>query len=80
MVYSITKVKAKVLERRGNPTIEVEVHADQAVGRAIAPSGASTGTHEALELRRRQNRYGAESLKQEPLTAKRAKIAVSPPI
>jgi len=49
---SITKVKAReVLDSRGNPTVEVEVWADTAMGRAIAPSGASTGTHEALELR-----------------------------
>lgn len=52
MVYSITKVKAReVLDSRGNPTIEVEVYSDQHMGRAIAPSGASTGSHEALELR-----------------------------
>jgi len=49
---SITKVKAReVLDSRGNPTVEVEVWADTAMGRAIAPSGASTGSHEALELR-----------------------------
>lgn len=52
MANSITKVKAReVLDSRGNPTVEVEVWADTAMGRAIAPSGASTGTHEALELR-----------------------------
>jgi enolase len=52
MIYSISKVKAReVLDSRGNPTIEVEVYSDRFVGRAIAPSGASTGTHEALELR-----------------------------
>lgn len=42
----------EVLDSRGNPTIEVEVHlAGGAAGRAIVPSGASTGAHEALELR-----------------------------
>jgi len=42
----------EVLDSRGNPTIEVEVHLiDGAFGRAIVPSGASTGEHEALELR-----------------------------
>jgi enolase len=42
----------EVLDSRGNPTVEVEVHLeDGAVGRAIVPSGASTGVHEALELR-----------------------------
>lgn len=42
----------EVLDSRGNPTVEVEVYlTDGAVGRAIVPSGASTGVHEALELR-----------------------------
>ena len=52
MVNEITKVKAReVLDSRGNPTVEVEVWAGEKMGRAIAPSGASTGIHEALELR-----------------------------
>src|SRR5256886_16818568 len=42
----------EVLDSRGNPTIEAEVGLDGgALGRAIVPSGASTGEHEALELR-----------------------------
>lgn len=42
----------EVLDSRGNPTVEVEVLlSDQTVGRAIVPSGASTGVHEAVELR-----------------------------
>jgi enolase len=42
----------EILDSRGNPTIEVEVELDcGAIGRASVPSGASTGTHEALELR-----------------------------
>ncbi len=42
----------EILDSRGNPTIEVEVVLeDGSVGRAAVPSGASTGTHEALELR-----------------------------
>lgn len=42
----------QVLDSRGNPTVEVEVLTDQGVtGRAIVPSGASTGVHEAVELR-----------------------------
>jgi len=45
-------VAREVLDSRGNPTVEVEVLLDDgAVGRAIVPSGASTGQHEALELR-----------------------------
>ncbi len=47
----ITEVKARqVLDSRGNPTVEVEVLAGES-GRAIVPSGASTGVHEAVELR-----------------------------
>ena len=41
----------EVLDSRGNPTIEVEVRAGGNVGRAIVPSGASTGAAEAWELR-----------------------------
>ena len=42
----------EVLDSRGNPTVEVEVWLDDnSMGRAIVPSGASTGVHEAVELR-----------------------------
>nr|HQD92507.1 phosphopyruvate hydratase [Bacilli bacterium] len=42
----------EVLDSRGNPTVEVEVYTESgAIGRAIVPSGASTGEHEAVELR-----------------------------
>ena len=42
----------EVLDSRGNPTVEVDVLlADGSLGRAIVPSGASTGANEALELR-----------------------------
>jgi enolase len=42
----------EILDSRGNPTVEVDVVlADGSIGRAAAPSGASTGTHEAVELR-----------------------------
>ncbi len=42
----------EILDSRGNPTLEVEVALiDGAIGRAAVPSGASTGSHEALELR-----------------------------
>jgi len=49
----IEKVRAReILDSRGNPTVEVEVKLnDGTVGMAAVPSGASTGTHEALELR-----------------------------
>ncbi len=50
---TIAAVRAReVLDSRGNPTVEVDVHLDGgALGRAIVPSGASTGRHEAIELR-----------------------------
>ncbi len=45
-------VAREILDSRGNPTVEVDVHLDDgAFGRAAVPSGASTGVHEALELR-----------------------------
>lgn len=49
----ITNIQAReILDSRGNPTIEVEVFTESgAFGRAIVPSGASTGEHEAVELR-----------------------------
>jgi enolase len=58
-MIAITAVKAReVLDSRGNPTVEVEVEvATGDVGRAIVPSGASTGAHEAHELRDGGTRY-----------------------
>lgn len=48
----------EVLDSRGNPTVEVEVEVDGGIcGRAQVPSGASTGEHEALELRDGEKRY-----------------------
>ena len=45
-------VGREILDSRGNPTVEADVHlADGTVGRAAVPSGASTGEHEAVELR-----------------------------
>jgi len=53
MAYTIQKVRAReVLDSRGNPTVEVELTlANGVMHRALVPSGASTGVHEALELR-----------------------------
>ena len=50
---NIVKIKGReILDSRGNPTVEVDVWlASGAFGRAAVPSGASTGEHEALELR-----------------------------
>ncbi|MGD0574951.1 MAG: phosphopyruvate hydratase [Anaerolineales bacterium] len=54
----------EILDSRGNPTVEVEVTlADGSWGRAAVPSGASTGTHEALELRDQDpQRYGGKGV------------------
>ena len=50
---AITKIVAReILDSRGNPTVEVDVLLDDgSLGRAAVPSGASTGTREAVELR-----------------------------
>ena len=53
----------EVLDSRGNPTVEVEVILDSgAAGRAIVPSGASTGAFEAVELRDGGERYGGKGV------------------
>ena len=53
----------EVLDSRGNPTVEVEVGlVSGAVGRAMVPSGASTGAHEAVELRDGGDRYGGKGV------------------
>src|SRR6478672_1379904 len=62
---AISEVRAReVLDSRGNPTVEVEVYlAGGARGRAIVPSGASTGAHEAVELRDGdKSRYGGKGV------------------
>jgi enolase len=52
MSYIIDIIAREILDSRGNPTVEVEVYtADDIIGRASVPSGASTGAHEAVELR-----------------------------
>jgi enolase len=52
MSYILTINARQILDSRGNPTIEVDVYTENGVmGRAAVPSGASTGTHEAVELR-----------------------------
>ncbi|WP_295392766.1 phosphopyruvate hydratase [uncultured Thiodictyon sp.] len=61
----IVDVRAReVLDSRGNPTVEADViTADGAIGRAIVPSGASTGSREALELRDGdKSRYGGKGV------------------
>ncbi len=60
----IRKIQAReILDSRGNPTIEVEVFTDGGHGRAAVPSGASTGMHEAVELRDDdKGRYGGKGV------------------
>ncbi len=53
----------QILDSRGNPTVEVDVHLDSgALGRAAVPSGASTGVHEAVELRDGGDAYGGKGV------------------
>jgi enolase len=61
---SIDAVHARqILDSRGNPTLEVEVELDDgALGRAAAPSGASTGAFEAVELRDGGDEYGGKGV------------------
>ena len=60
----ITAIDAReILDSRGNPTVEVRVVADGNIGKAAVPSGASTGSHEALELRDNDaKRYGGKGV------------------
>jgi len=64
MSYIEDVVAREILDSRGNPTIEVEVVTDEGYsGRAAVPSGASTGVHEALELRDDdKGRYGGKGV------------------
>ena len=53
----------EILDSRGNPTVEVDVRLeDGSFGRAAVPSGASTGAHEAVELRDGGKRYGGKGV------------------
>lgn len=62
---AIVRIQAReVLDSRGNPTVEAEVHLENgAMGRAIVPSGASTGEREAVELRDGGQRYGGKGVR-----------------
>src|SRR5215831_1011230 len=54
----------EILDSRGNPTVEVDVGLDDgAFGRAAVPSGASTGAHEAVELRDGGPRFGGRGVR-----------------
>lgn len=59
----IKKIHAReVLDSRGNPTVEAEVVSENGFGRAIVPSGASTGENESCELRDGEKRYGGKGV------------------
>jgi len=60
----ITRVHGRqIVDSRGNPTVEVDVHLESgAVGRAAVPSGASTGAHEAVELRDGGPKWGGKGV------------------
>src|SRR5262245_63882134 len=65
VLTSIARINAReILDSRGNPTVEVDVHLEGgAMGRAAVPSGASTGEHEAWELRDGdKKRYGGKGV------------------
>ncbi len=66
MSASIIRVHAReVLDSRGNPTVEAEVSTEDFTASAIVPSGASTGAHEAVELRDGdKSRYGGKGVQQ----------------
>ena len=63
MTAIIDIVAREILDSRGNPTVEVDVLLeDGSFGRAAVPSGASTGAHEAVELRDGGERYGGKGV------------------
>jgi len=64
MTAIVDIVAREILDSRGNPTVEVDVKLDGGwLGRAAVPSGASTGTHEAVELRDGGQRYGGKGVR-----------------
>src|SRR6476646_6507857 len=64
MTAIATVVGREILDSRGNPTVEVDVVlTNGAFGRAAVPSGASTGAHEAHELRDGGKRYGGKGVR-----------------
>ena len=71
-----TLTAREILDSRGQPTVEVDlILADGSLGRAAVPSGASTGTHEAIELRDvGSNRYGGKGVRK-AVAAVRGRIA-----
>ena len=61
----IDVVARQILDSRGNPTVEADVYLeDGSMGRAAVPSGASTGVHEAVELRDGEAAFGGKGVMQ----------------
>ena len=52
----------QIFDSRGNPTVEVEVFTEYGFGRAAVPSGASTGQHEAVELRDNNEKFSGKGV------------------
>ncbi|MFW5852737.1 MAG: phosphopyruvate hydratase [Nanoarchaeota archaeon] len=62
-ITAIKSINARqILDSRGNPTIEVDVKTQKSLGRAIVPSGASTGIYEAHELRDKTKKYNGKGV------------------
>ena len=58
----------QIIDSRGNPTVEVDVKLeDGSMGRAAVPSGASTGAHEAIELRDTESKNTSAKASKKPL-------------
>jgi enolase len=64
MDYAIKGIKAReIIDSRGNPTVEADILTTFGIARAAVPSGASTGVHEALELRDgKKRRFGGKGV------------------
>ncbi len=61
--FTIRRIKAReILDSRGNPTVEVDAYTGDGFGRASVPSGASTGTYEAVGIRDGGDRYGGKGV------------------
>jgi enolase len=70
-------IAREILDSRGNPTVEVEVVTESGHGRAAVPSGASTGVHEAVELRDGDDRYGGKGVRK---AVENVEISLAPSI
>ena len=63
MLYIEDVMAYEVLDSRGNPTVKTQITlSDGSIGKAIVPSGASTGSKEALELRDKDSRFGGKGV------------------